>query len=78
MIGVHPWLPRCPRTRDFCPALAALGGRVKNYFYYFFFTIRYYISFVPIAQQVVMSTISKRKQKCSDIEAYYRNESKTF
>jgi hypothetical protein len=25
-----------------------------------------------------MSTISKRKQKCSDIEAYYRNESKTF
>ena len=27
---------------------------------------------------VVMSTISKRKQKRSDIEAYYRNESKTF
>ena len=26
----------------------------------------------------VMSTISKRKQKRSDIEAYYRNESKTF
>jgi hypothetical protein len=25
-----------------------------------------------------MSTISKRKDKCSDIEAYYRNESKTF
>ncbi len=25
-----------------------------------------------------MSTISKRKQKHSDIEAYYRNESKTF
>ncbi len=25
-----------------------------------------------------MSTISKRKQKRSDIEAYYRNESKTF
>ena len=27
---------------------------------------------------LVMSTISKRKQKRSDIEAYYRNESKTF
>jgi len=27
---------------------------------------------------VVMSTISKRKQKRSDIEAYYQNESKTF
>ncbi len=27
---------------------------------------------------VVMSTISKRKDKRSDIEAYYRNESKTF
>jgi hypothetical protein len=25
-----------------------------------------------------MSTISKRKAKCSDIEAYYWNESKTF
>jgi hypothetical protein len=25
-----------------------------------------------------MSTISKRKDKRSDIEAYYRNESKTF
>jgi hypothetical protein len=25
-----------------------------------------------------MSTILKRKQKLSDIEAYYRNESKTF
>ncbi len=25
-----------------------------------------------------MSTISKRKQNRSDIEAYYRNESKTF
>jgi hypothetical protein len=28
--------------------------------------------------QIVMSTISKRKDKRSDIEAYYRNESKTF
>jgi hypothetical protein len=27
---------------------------------------------------IVMSTISKRKQKRSDIDAYYRNESKTF
>ncbi len=27
---------------------------------------------------LVMSTISKRKQKRSDIEAYYQNESKTF
>jgi hypothetical protein len=27
---------------------------------------------------LVVSTISKRKQKRSDIEAYYRNESKTF
>jgi hypothetical protein len=27
---------------------------------------------------VVMSTILKRKQKRSDMEAYYRNESKTF
>ncbi len=27
---------------------------------------------------VVMSTISKRKDKHFDIEAYYRNESKTF
>jgi hypothetical protein len=27
---------------------------------------------------VVMSTISKRKDKRFDIEAYYRNESKTF
>jgi hypothetical protein len=25
-----------------------------------------------------MATISKRKHKCFDIEAYYRNESKTF
>ncbi len=25
-----------------------------------------------------MSTISERKHKCSDIVAYYRNESKTF
>ena len=31
-----------------------------------------------IASLVVMSTISKRKQKRSDIEAYYRNESETF
>jgi hypothetical protein len=30
------------------------------------------------AYRVVMSTIWKRKQKRSDIEAYYRNESKTF
>jgi hypothetical protein len=28
--------------------------------------------------QLVMSTISKRKQKHSDMEAYYRNESKRF
>ncbi len=27
---------------------------------------------------VVMSTIPKRKYKCSDIEANYRNETKTF
>ncbi len=27
---------------------------------------------------LIMSTISKRKQKRSDIETYYRNESKTF
>ncbi len=27
---------------------------------------------------LLMSTISKRNQKRSDIEAYYRNESKTF
>ncbi len=29
-------------------------------------------------REIVMSTISKRMQKCSDIEAYYRNVSKTF
>ncbi len=28
--------------------------------------------------RIVMSTISKRKHKCFDIEAYYRNESRTF
>ena len=33
---------------------------------------------MTVAYIVVMSTISKRKQKRSDIEAYYRNESKTF
>ncbi len=34
-------------------------------------------SFSP-SPTLVMSTISKRKDKRSDIEAYYRNESKTF
>jgi hypothetical protein len=33
---------------------------------------------VRMGYVVVMSTISKRKDKRSDIEAYYRNESKTF
>jgi hypothetical protein len=31
-----------------------------------------------LSSGLVMSTISKRKQKRSDIEAYYWNESKTF
>ncbi len=32
----------------------------------------------PLPTAQVMSTISKQKQKRSDIEAHYRNESKTF
>jgi hypothetical protein len=33
---------------------------------------------VPPVPCIVMSMISKRKDKRFDIEAYYRNESKTF
>ncbi len=36
------------------------------------------ISSEGVGTRIVMSTISKRKQKRSDIEAYYRNESKMF
>jgi hypothetical protein len=38
-------------TRDFCPALAALVGTVQTIKYFFFLTIHYFNSFVPIAQQ---------------------------
>jgi hypothetical protein len=51
MKGVLPWLVRraCRAgTRDFYPVLAALVGQVQKYF---FITIHYFTSFVPIAQQ---------------------------
>jgi hypothetical protein len=39
-------------------------------------TVFYVIS--TLLTVIVMSTIPKRKYKRSDIEAYYRNETKTF
>jgi hypothetical protein len=51
MKGVPPWLDRwaCHTgTRDFCSAMAALVGPVKNNF---FLTLHFFNSFVPIAQQ---------------------------
>ncbi len=39
---------------------------------------RYVYLRLPDMSSLVMSTISKRKHKCSDIVAYYRNKSKTF
>ncbi len=49
MKGVLPRLVRWAcraRTRDFCPALAALVGPVQNIF---FLTVHYFYSYVPIA-----------------------------
>jgi hypothetical protein len=41
-------------TRVFCPALAALVGTVQNIF---FFTVHYYSSLVPIAQQAGQAAV---------------------
>jgi hypothetical protein len=50
------------------------GTSNKNLDFYCFVTFYDLLS----VKNVVMSTISKRKQKRSDIEAYYRNENKMF
>jgi len=51
MEGVLHWMVRWAcRTRDFCPALAALVGLVQNTFC---LTVTYFNSFVPFAQQLV-------------------------
>ncbi len=58
--GVLPWLGRwvCRAgTRDFCPALAALIGPVRNFV---FLTVHYFNSFVPIAQQARQATLLGR------------------
>jgi hypothetical protein len=51
---------------DFCPALAALVGPVKNFL---FFAVHYFNSFVPIAQQsgqaVVLNRLSLNTSLCA-------------
>jgi hypothetical protein len=50
MKGVLPWLfswALRAGTKDFCPALVALVGRVQNIF---FLAVHYFISFVSNAQ----------------------------
>ncbi len=44
-------------TRDFCPALAAVVGPVKNIS---FLTLHYFTSFVPIAQQAGQAVVPRR------------------
>jgi hypothetical protein len=51
MKAVLPWLIRralCVSSRIFCPDLTALVGPVQHIF---FFTLHYFNSFAPIAQQ---------------------------
>jgi hypothetical protein len=60
MKGVLPWLIRwaCRAgPRDFCPALAALVGPVRNIF---FLTVHYFNSIVPIAQKAGQAAVLGR------------------
>ncbi len=60
MKGVFPWLVRrtCrASTGDLCPAFAAL---VRHSTIYFFLTVHYFNSFVPIAQQAGQATVQGR------------------
>jgi hypothetical protein len=57
MKGVLPWLNRwapCAGTRDFCLTLVAAVGPVQSMF---FFTVHYFSSFVPIAQQAGQAVV---------------------
>jgi len=57
--GVLPWLVHWAfhaGTRDFCPALAALGPGTK----YFFLIVHYFHLFVAIAQQAVQAVVPDR------------------
>jgi hypothetical protein len=59
MNWIFPWLVRWTRhagTRDFCSALAALGGPV----HIFFLTIHSFNAFVPIAQQAGQAAVLGR------------------
>jgi hypothetical protein len=82
MKGDLPWACRAG-TRDFLPAFAALVGPVQTFFS---FTIHYFNSFIPIAQQaghaVVLGRLSlsiclgvgtqiRRQQKKVDLLHYY-------
>jgi hypothetical protein len=58
MKWVLPWLVRwaCRAgIRDFCPALAALVSPIQN-----IFTVHYFNSFVPIAQQAGQAAVLGR------------------
>jgi hypothetical protein len=60
MKGVLPWLVRraCRAgTRDFCPALAALVGTVRNIL---FPQCALFISFVPIARKAGQAAVLGR------------------
>jgi hypothetical protein len=61
MKGTRPWLVRwaCRAgVRYFCPALAALVGPPNTK--YFFFTVHFFNSFVPIAQQAGQAVVLGR------------------
>ncbi len=59
MKGFLSWLvrwARCASPRDFCPALAAVVGSVKNLF---FRTVHFFTSFVHIAQQAGQAAVPR-------------------
>jgi hypothetical protein len=63
MKWVLPWLDPWALgagTRDFCPALATLVGRRPSTNIVFFFTVHYFTSFVPIAQQAGQAVVPSR------------------
>ncbi len=79
--GILSWLVRwyCrASTRDFCPALAALVSPRRTLFPLILPHSPASWAGSRAVSPVVMSTIPKRKYKRSDIEANYRNETKTF
>jgi hypothetical protein len=57
---VLPWWvfwAYCASARDFCPALSGTAGLVQNIF---FLTVRFFNSFVPIAQQTGQAVLLGR------------------